>query len=729
MKAGATEPLSGLTVVPVRHEKYLQLHMKWNSSLPKDATYSVTIEHVDTEACIKDSPFDDQKHIKCAPILVAAINTDVIAPTDTTGLSKHECSIQQLCTYSILVEALNYPSSIRDLVVIPDCVEGLCSCHYVDHLPGLDNITGYVNLTSNELVVSWKLGTYNINELPTNAEPQFIQIRVRRGTNSELSWGGQHSSIKEVTVPLGVGSHSFDIGELPGAKYIFLVYLKVIDSQKCEREANPLKVTLPDNDSKTGSSNHLEVQTSTSQHPLFVIAVTLAVIAGIGIGSALLFIHKRRSKNRREPGWREVCVRSSGEHSAIIMSDNVLYVDMEIEYARARGKADNLEVPHSSLRIGREIGKGAFGRVFMASASKLPNINGTQIVAVKQLKRSPSAGQYDEFLDEITMMKRVGQHPNIVTLLGCCTIKEPLTMIMEYVGCGDLLEYLRKIRAKHLAKVQQQAIAPQIEHANLVQNNPTNNLFSPMGKYLDLVHTSSNSEASYITQNDTNNTRPSLAETTYTMLSGSQADSVNVTDSSRSSLEYVLDNKELHNFAKQIACGMEHLEELGITHRDLAARNILIDERKTLKISDFGLSRKGIYINSINKKVPLRWLSIEAIRDKLYSNKSDVWAFGIVLWEIGTLGGYPYPDVGNHELQSFLEQGKRLERPENCTPEVYELMLQCWREDPQQRPSFEQISKQLDPHKKIYIDFSDIEPTYVFPPTSDQLRLAMVNNK
>lgn len=72
--------------------------------------------------------------------------------------------------------------------------------------------------------------------------------------------------------------------------------------------------------------------------------------------------------------------------------------------------------------------------------------------------------------------------------------------------------------------------------------------------------------------------------------------------------------------------------------RDLAARNVLIDEYRTLKISDFGLSRKGIYINTKTKKVPWRWLSIEAMRDNLYSTKSDVWAFAIVLWEIGTLG-------------------------------------------------------------------------------------------
>ena len=92
-------------------------------------------------------------------------------------------------------------------------------------------------------------------------------------------------------------------------------------------------------------------------------------------------------------------------------------------------------------------------------------------------------------------------------------------------------------------------------------------------------------------------------------------------------------------------------------------------------------------------------------------------------------GGYPYPSVSNHELFSYLQEGKRLERPENCTVDVYDLMLQCWREDPNERPSFQQISKHLQPHKKIYIDFNEIEPTYVFPPTSDQIRLAIANNK
>nr|XP_029729484.1 fibroblast growth factor receptor 3-like [Aedes albopictus] len=337
--------------------------------------------------------------------------------------------------------------------------------------------------------------------------------------------------------------------------------------------------------------------------------------------------------------------------------------------------------------------------------------------------------EFEEFLDEISMMKRVGKHPNIVTLLGCCTVKEPLTMIMEYIGCGDLLEYLRKIRAKHLARVARLEgnVMPTpelISPPRSSSNNSSSTVFGPMLKYMDVGHTSSStSDTSYITQPDTV-LRPSLTETMFTTLSGS-----NEPSKEHTSLEYLLDHKELHNFARQIACGMKHLEEKKITHRDLAARNILINENKTLKISDFGLSRSGIYVNTKNKKVPLRWLSIEAMRDNLYSSKSDVWAFGIVLWEIGTLGGYPYPTVSNHELLEFLHNGNRLDRPENCSTELYDLMLHCWMAETDDRPSFDEIFKSLNPHRRIYIDFNEIEPTYVFPPTSDQIKQTLANNK
>lgn len=145
------------------------------------------------------------------------------------------------------------------------------------------------------------------------------------------------------------------------------------------------------------------------------------------------------------------------------MQDNFFYVDKDILEARARGDADMLEVPHSCLTIGREIGKGAFGRVFIARADNICGTPGGQVVAVKQLKsmcfvcffflsgfrnvakfqpqfsERPTSDELEEFLSEISTMKRVSMHPNVVSLMGCCTIKQPLLMIMEYVGNGDLV--------------------------------------------------------------------------------------------------------------------------------------------------------------------------------------------------------------------------------------------------------------------------------------------------
>lgn len=180
------------------------------------------------------------------------------------------------------------------------------------------------------------------------------------------------------------------------------------------------------------------------------------------------------------------------------------------------------------------------------------------------------------------------------------------------------------------------------------------------------------------------------------------------------------------------------------------------------------------------------------MRDNLYSSKSDVWAFGVVLWEIGTLGkpflfhllrlwiqsdnlvtlrgwkwiwfetrldlfakysganealtflrikyhnlltvfclfflrsvvtgGFPYPTVGNHELLAYLSSGQRLQRPENCSEQLYELMKHCWTENPEDRPYFSDIVAKLEPaHQRIYVDFNDLGPNYVFPPTTEDM--------
>ncbi|XP_039433954.1 platelet-derived growth factor receptor alpha isoform X2 [Culex pipiens pallens] len=711
--------------------RVLQLNISWEGAFAqKSSLYDVKINHIPTKNCsIERSLFADRSDIKCAPVVAETELTTLLLPRDTRALHKHECEILPSCVYEVVVKPLDFISTLKRVYHVPDCVNSLCSCFHEKFLP---SIRTNASISSDHLVVNWTLGEYSRNALPDDVSLDYITITVRRGLNEDLHWGGQESSKKSFNLPVAsAGGFQFNVADFQGNKTIFLVHAALYDSRRCFSEASPVRVFLSVKDSRPDAIPSEEAVAADSR-AIKATAIALGVLILLGVlVSATVNIRRKRKLRRVKQNWPKVVASENHHFPSIPMEENRLYVEKEIEEARARGDADMLEVAHTCLRIGREIGKGAFGRVFMASAVNIAGCPDPLIVAVKQLKKSSKTDAFDEFLDEIAMMKRVGRHPNIVTLLGCCTIKEPLTMIMEYIGCGDLLEYLRKVRFKHEARTAAQKSegscstpANPIDSTSLQRSTSNQSEITVFGstiKYLDIGHASSNSDASYIAQPETL-VRPSLTDTLYTTLSGKTA-------KSSTSIEYVLDHNELHDFAQQIACGMHHLEKIKITHRDLAARNILIDERKTLKISDFGMSRTGIYVNTRNKKVPLRWLSIEAMRDNFYSSKSDVWAFGVVLWEIGTLGGFPYPSVSNHELLAFLQEGNRMAKPENITPELYELMQNCWKPNPDDRPSFREIRTFLEPHRQIYIDFNEIEPSYVFPPTAEQCRQTMANNK
>ncbi|XP_038061266.1 fibroblast growth factor receptor 1-like [Patiria miniata] len=128
-----------------------------------------------------------------------------------------------------------------------------------------------------------------------------------------------------------------------------------------------------------------------------------------------------------------------------------------------------------------------------------------------------------------------------------------------------------------------------------------------------------------------------------------------------------LSSDQLVKFALDVAKGMEHLAKAGVIHRDLAARNILLSEGLTAKVSDFGLSRgEDIYVQTSKRRVPVRWLAIESIRYKRYTTKSDVWSFGILLWEISTIGGTPYPTTKSESVAKKLKGGYRMPKPSNC---------------------------------------------------------------
>ncbi|XP_066998508.2 uncharacterized protein [Anabrus simplex] len=295
------------------------------------------------------------------------------------------------------------------------------------------------------------------------------------------------------------------------------------------------------------------------------------------------------------------------------------------------------EFPRSMLRLQTVLGQGNFGQVLKAEADDLSGHPGTtRLVAVKLVKEGATTREKEDLLRELEIMKQLGAHPNVVTLLGCCTEQEPYLLIMEYVMYGKLLTFLRDHRTRQ-----------------------------------NYYNFSEDSDA--------------------------------------------LTSRDLTVFGYCVARGMEYLVSKGIIHRDLAARNVLVDHNKLCKIADFGMSRSVRELGEIYEQrqtkgaLPIRWMAPESLLYRVFTHKSDVWSFGIVMWEIVTLGSTPYPTMGAREVMKRVREGYRLERPSHCRPELFRVISHCWNSDPAKRPDFSELKRELgslveDAREGKYVD-------------------------
>ncbi|XP_068456200.1 tyrosine-protein kinase receptor TYRO3-like [Clinocottus analis] len=161
-----------------------------------------------------------------------------------------------------------------------------------------------------------------------------------------------------------------------------------------------------------------------------------------------------------------------------------------------------------------------------------------------------------------------------------------------------------------------------------------------------------------------------------------------------------LSQVSLLRFMLDISRGMEYLSSRSIIHRDLAARNCMLNENMVVCVADFGLSKKiysgDYYRQGSVSKLPVKWIALESLADNVYTTQSDVWAFGVTMWEVLTRGQTPYPGVENSEIYEYLIKGERLKRPAGCREDIYEVMHSCWSPVPKCRPSFQHLAAQLE---------------------------------
>ncbi|CAL8100186.1 unnamed protein product [Orchesella dallaii] len=315
------------------------------------------------------------------------------------------------------------------------------------------------------------------------------------------------------------------------------------------------------------------------------------------------------------------------------------------------------EISRSNIKFDAKapLGMGEFGVVYKGSVMQqtedkngVPTIENIS-VAVKTVRPNSNITCLRTLLKEVKVMLYAGMHNRVVQMIGCCTEnlrKGEILVLMEYCSRGSLENFLLKNRLPFRNIVRKGRIAENFEQ---------------------------------------------IAYPSYTQL------------------DYQNWNNEITNFdifkllqwCIQVGEGMEFLASRKVIHSDLAARNVLLDENYEAKISDFGLSKQLYcytqYVKKRQEPLPWRYLAIESIKNMEFSSQSDVWSYGVFCWEVFTLGEKPYPGVvWSDQFIRNLEDGLRLPKPKYAVTECYNLMLRCWEDDPNMRPTFNEIVTELN---------------------------------
>ncbi|XP_043112984.1 macrophage colony-stimulating factor 1 receptor [Puntigrus tetrazona] len=398
---------------------------------------------------------------------------------------------------------------------------------------------------------------------------------------------------------------------------------------------------------------------------LFTSAMCGSIVAMVVLALLLIFmIYKYKQKPRYEIRWK-IIEATNGNNYTFIDPTQLPY-------------SEKWEFPRDKLKLGKTLGAGAFGKVVEATAYGLGTEDNVTRVAVKMLKASAHPDEREALMSELKILSHLGQHKNIVNLLGACTHGGPVLVITEYCCHGDLLNFLR-CKAENFLNLVVMIPNPTMDYKNV--NTERMFLRSDSG-------ISSTCSDSYLAM------RPASSRP----INSAQSSSL---DCEQAEDSWPLDMDDLLRFSYQVAQGLDFLTAKNCIHRDVAARNVLLTNSRVAKICDFGLARDIMndsnYVVKGNARLPVKWMAPESIFDCVYTVQSDVWSYGILLWEIFSLGKSPYPNIlVDSKFYKMIKCGYQMSRPDFAPPEMYNIMKTCWNLEAAERPTFSKISQLIE---------------------------------
>ncbi|KAF7702314.1 macrophage colony-stimulating factor 1 receptor isoform X2 [Silurus meridionalis] len=373
----------------------------------------------------------------------------------------------------------------------------------------------------------------------------------------------------------------------------------------------------------------------------------------------LILIYKYKQKPKYEIRWK-IIEATDGNNYTFIDPTQLPY-------------NEKWEFPRDKLKLGKILGSGAFGKVVEATAYGLGTEDNVTRVAVKMLKASAHSDEKEALMSELKILSHLGQHKNIVNLLGACTHGGPVLVITEYCCHGDLLNILR-----HKAQSFLNCVVSIPEDRSSYKNISTDKMYFRSDSGISSICSDSYLDMKPLVPRSQSARIPSCSQ---------EGD--------------LLEMDDLLRFSYQVAQGLEFLAAKNCIHRDVAARNVLLTDGGVAKICDFGLARDIMndsnYVVKGNARLPVKWMAPESIFECVYTVQSDVWSYGILLWEIFSLGKSPYPNMlVDSKFYKMIKCGYQMSRPDFAPPEMYTIMKNCWNLEPTERPTFSKIVQLIE---------------------------------